>query len=430
MSTLAVVGVQWGDEGKGKVVDALAARADVVVRYQGGNNAGHTVVVGDETFRLSLIPSGILYPGTLCLIGNGVVIDPFVLAEEMAELQGRGVSLDGLRISDRAHVILPYHRVQDQLEEKARGQAAIGTTGSGVGPCYVDKAARIGVRMVDFVHPDLLRRRLEEVLPYKNRLLQRMYDHPGFELEELVEQCRPVGEELRQYVTDTGVLLRQKVDEGRRILFEGAQGTLLDVDHGTYPFVTSSSPAAGGISAGTGVGPLALRHVLGIVKAYTTRVGGGPFPTELHGPVGDLLRKEGHEFGTVTGRPRRCGWFDGVAARYAARLNGLTSIAVLKLDVLSHVDEVKLAVAYRMDGETIHEFPARLDLLARVEPVWETMPGWKTDIRGARRMEDLPAEARAYLRRIEELMEVPISIVSVGPRRDETIQLETPWFAD
>lgn len=423
MPTLAVVGAQWGDEGKGKIVDALAAEADVVVRYQGGNNAGHTVVVGDETFKLHLVPSGILYPDTLCVIGNGVVVNPVVLMKEIENLEARGVSVDSLRISDRAHVIMPYHEVQDRLEEKARGRGAIGTTGLGVGPCYVDKTARMGVRMADLIHPDAFRARLEQVLPAKNRLLTRVYDHPGFELEELVEMYRPAAQRLRPLVTDTGSLLRKAVAEGSRVLFEGAQGTLLDVDHGTYPFVTSSSPAAGGIASGAGVSPRCLDQILGIVKAYSTRVGGGPFPTELLDQQGDLLRERGQEFGTTTGRPRRCGWFDGVAARYSAQLNGLTSVAVLKLDVLSAFDEVKIATAYRLNGQVTREFPARPEVLAQAEPVWETLPGWRQDISGARRWEDLPPEAQRYLRRIEEIMEVPIAIVSVGPRRDETIQL-------
>lgn len=427
MPTLAVVGVQWGDEGKGKIVDALAAEADLVVRYQGGNNAGHTVMVGEETFKLHLVPSGILYPETLCIIGNGVVINPLVLVKEIASLEARGVSVEGLRISDRAHVIMPYHEVQDQLEEAARGQRAIGTTGLGVGPCYVDKTARIGIRMGEFIDPDAFQARLADVLPAKNRLLTKIYGHPGFEAADIIEAYRDAAERLRPLVTDTGALLRDALAADRRILFEGAQGTLLDVDHGTYPYVTSSSPAAGGIASGAGVSPRAIQGILGIVKAYTTRVGGGPFPTELRDEDGEILRREGHEYGTTTGRPRRCGWFDGVAARYSAQLNGLTSVAVLKLDVLSHFEELKIATAYRVGGQITGQFPARQDALMEAEPVWEALPGWKQDIRGARRWEDLPGEAQAYLRRVEEIMGVPIAMVSVGPRRDETIQLQ-PLF--
>lgn len=427
MPTVAVVGAQWGDEGKGKIVDALAAEAEVVVRYQGGNNAGHTVMVGDRTFKLRLIPSGILYPGTLCVIGNGAVVNPLVLLQEIDGLQAQGVDTGGLRLSERAHVIMPYHEILDRLEEGARGSRAIGTTGLGIGPCYVDKAARLGLRLAELVDPDVFRARLEDIVPLKNRMLECLYGHRPLTVDEIVEAYAPAAERLRPLVTDTSALVRQAIADGRRVLFEGAQGTLLDVDHGTYPYVTSSSPAAGGIASGAGVSPRSIEKVLGVVKAYITRVGGGPFPTELMGEDGEILRREGHEFGTVTGRPRRCGWFDAVAGRYAAQLNGLTDLAVLKLDVLSHFDEVKIAVGYRIDGELVDRLPARLDVLANAEPVWETLPGWRQDLTGIREWDRLPRAAQQYVRRIEELMEVPVAIVSVGPRRDETIQLR-PLF--
>ena len=424
MASLAVVGAQWGDEGKGKVVDVLAERADLVVRYQGGNNAGHTGMVGDSTFKLHLIPSGILYPNTVCLIGNGVVVNPLVLKKEIEDLEARGVSVAGLRISDRCHIILPYHEALDKLEEASRGQAAIGTTGLGVGPCYVDKAGRSGIRMAEFIDPEAFRARLSDLLPAKNRLLQLLYNHEGFSLEAILEAYAPAAERLRPMVDDGSRLVEEALAAGKRVLFEGAQGTLLDVDHGTYPFVTSSSAAAGGISSGTGVGPRAVDQILGVVKAYTTRVGGGPFPTELHDEAGEVLRRRGHEYGTTTGRPRRCGWMDGVALRYAVRVNGLTALAVMKLDVLSYFGEVRICTGYRVDGELLPSVPARTDLLSRVEPVWETLPGWQEDISHVRRLADLPKAARRYLDRLEELAGVPIALVSVGPRRDQTIWVQ------
>src|SRR5690606_35966349 len=345
MPSVAIVGSQWGDEGKGKITDFLAEEADVVVRYQGGNNAGHTVVAGSDVFKLHLIPSGAIHPGKQCVLGNGVVIDPLVLVDELDRLRVRGVSEFTLHISERAHVIMPYHRVQDELEEAARGGEKIGTTGRGIGPAYVDKVARNGIRMIDLIDPQRFRRRLESVLPLKNRILNGIYGHEGFTVEQIVEAYRKAAEVLRPLVQDTSVLVAEAIQQGKKVLFEGAQGTLLDIDHGTYPFVTSSSPTAGGIGPGVGISPRMIERILGVAKAYTTRVGTGPFPTELHDATGDWIRERGNEYGTTTGRPRRCGWFDAVVVRYAARVNGLTDLALTNVDTLAGLDEVKVCVA-------------------------------------------------------------------------------------
>lgn len=421
MSGLAIVGAQWGDEGKGKIVDYLAAEASVVVRYAGGNNAGHTVVVDDKTVRLHLVPSGILYPNVTCVIGNGVVLDPEVLADELDRLAGQGVDTSRLRISDRAHLLMPYHRDLDRLEEEARGEHRLGTTGRGVGPAYVDKAARDGIRTADLADPEGLRRRLEAVVPRKSALLQKLYDHPGYTVDEMYDYCMRHAERLLPLLVDAGRLVQEALAEGRKVLFEGAQGIMLDVDHGTYPYVTASWPTAGGIAPGVGVGPGCVGNVAGVVKAYTTRVGFGPFPTELTDEVGDLIRERGVEYGTTTGRPRRCGWLDLVQLRYAVRVSGIRQIVLTKLDVLSGLDPVRIAVGYEIDGRRVDTFPASLAELSRARPIYEDYPGWTEDLSGVTEPDELPAAARAYIRRIEELAGVPVVRVSVGPGRAQTL---------
>lgn len=421
MAALVLVGAQWGDEGKGKVTDYLAARADMVVRYQGGNNAGHTVVVGRQEFKLHLIPSGILYPGTICIIGNGVVVDPEVLLEELRGMREKGVDVAGLRLSRTAHVIMPYHRLLDGAQEDRRGGRQIGTTRRGVGPAYTDKAARSGIRVEDLLDAGQFRSRLEMVLEEKNLLLEHIYGLPRLDLEEILEQYLAFGEELREFVADTSLLVNRALDEGKKVLFEGAQGTLLDVDHGTYPYVTSSHPTAGGAASGSGVGPTRLEMVVGVAKAYTTRVGEGPFPAELFGDECEHIRRRGAEFGTTTGRPRRCGWLDTVILRYAARVNGLGGLALTKLDVLDDLPVVRLCVAYRYEGGELREFPTSLRVLSRCEPVYEDLPGWRADTSTATRFEELPPRAQDYVRRVEELTGVPVFLVAVGPRREQTI---------
>lgn len=421
MGTVVLVGAQWGDEGKGKVTDFLAARADIVVRYQGGNNAGHTVVVGEEEFRLHLLPSGILHPEKTCVIGNGVVVDPAVLVGEIESLKRRGIKMARLLISERAHLIFPYHRLLDGAEEKRKGNGRIGTTGRGIGPAYVDKMARVGIRMSDLLEDATFSRRLEENVAFKNALLERVYDAEGVSLPEIFDAYREYAAILREYVADTGVFLHQAITAGKNVLFEGAQGTLLDIDHGTYPFVTSSSPTAGGACLGAGIGPRVIDRVLGIAKAYTTRVGGGPFPTELKDDLGEKIREQGREFGTTTGRPRRCGWFDAVIARYAARVNGLDYLCITKLDVLTGIPVLKICRAYRYQGKEITDFPASASVLEACEPVYEELPGWEDDITGARKLEDLPENTRRYLERLSSLAGLPVALIGVGPRREQTI---------
>lgn len=427
MPSVAIVGSQWGDEGKGKITDFLAEQADVVVRYQGGNNAGHTVVVGDQVFKLHLIPSGAIHPGKQCVLGNGVVVDPKVLVDELVQLHQRGVTDFSLHVSERAHVILPYHRVQDELEEAARGDEKLGTTGRGIGPAYVDKVARSGVRMIDFIDPARFRERLAAILPHKNRVLNALYGHPGFEIDAIVEEYAPLAERIRPMIADTSLLVAQAIEAGKNVLFEGAQGTLLDIDHGTYPFVTSSSPTAGGIGPGVGVSPRSIDRILGVAKAYTTRVGTGPFPTELFDAVGDRIRERGKEYGTTTGRPRRCGWFDAVVARYAARVNGMTDLALTGVDTLGGLDEVKVCVAYRYRGERLEHLPTSLDAILECEPIYECFEGWPEDLSGVTRWEELPAAARAYVEGIGKLVGVPVSIVSIGRARSATL-LREPLF--
>ncbi|MFZ5641215.1 MAG: adenylosuccinate synthase [Bacillota bacterium] len=421
MPSVVLIGAQWGDEGKGKVTDFLAEKADIVVRYQGGNNAGHTVVVGDEEFKLHLIPSGILYPDKICIIGNGVVIDPAVLLEELKYLTGRGVKTDNLRISPRAHVIMPYHKKLDEVIEESRGANKIGTTRRGIGPAYMDKAARVGIRIVDLMDKEEFERILEQNLEEKNLLLSKVYEADGFEKDAIMQEYLEYADALRKYVADTSVIIHDALEQGKNVLFEGAQGTLLDLDHGTYPFVTSSHPIAGAACIGAGLGPTQITKALGILKAYTTRVGEGPFPTELNDAIGRHLQDVGHEFGTTTGRPRRCGWFDAVIARYAARMSGLTGFAVTKLDVLTGIETLKICTGYKYNGEIITEFPASLKVLQQCEPVYEELPGWQEDITGARSFAELPKAAQDYLNRIVELTKVPIAIIGVGTRRSQTI---------
>lgn len=424
MSTVVLIGAQWGDEGKGKVTDFLAARADMVVRYQGGNNAGHTVVAEGREFKLHLIPSGILYPDKKCLIGNGVVLDPAVFIDELKSLADKGINTDNLRISPRAHVIMPYHRKLDACEENRKGAGKIGTTGRGIGPAYMDKAARVGIRMGDLIDPEEFGPRLKQVLEDKNHLLKNVYNEEGFDYGEMLDTYSGYAKYLAKYVADVSVIVNEGIEQGSNILFEGAQGTLLDVDHGTYPYVTSSHPVAAAACLGAGLGPTKINKVVGVAKAYITRVGEGPFPTELKDELGEFLREKGHEFGTTTGRPRRCGWFDGVIARYAARINGLDYLAVTKLDVLTGLDKLRLCTGYRYRGGLLHEFPATLKMLAECEPVYEEMPGWQEDITQVRRYEDLPETARDYLKRISEISRVPIAVIGVGPGREETLILE------
>jgi len=417
---VVVVGAQWGDEGKGKLVDVLSERADCVVRYQGGANAGHTVVIGDEQFILQQIPSGILHRGATCVIGNGVVLDPETLFKELDGLTGRGVDTAGrLFVSERAHLVLPYHKLLDAASEKSQ---KIGTTGRGIGPTYEDKYGRRGVRVIDLRDGTALRGLLTERLDRANRLLAMMGAAPA-SLDEHVALLERLAPRLLPLATDTGLLVHRALRSGKRVLLEGAQGALLDVDHGTYPYVTSSNTTAGGASVGSGIGPTAIDGVLGVVKAYTTRVGNGPLPTEALGEGGEALQRIGGEFGAVTGRPRRCGWFDANVVRYSVRVNGLTGLAVTKLDVLDTFGEIPVGTGYRIDGELTEELPAEVERLERVEPVYEVLPGWRKSTEGARRMADLPPEARAYLDRLQDLAGAPIRYVSVGTRRDQIIEV-------
>ncbi len=427
MPTLVVVGAQWGDEGKGKIVDIYSRAADAVVRFQGGNNAGHTLVVEGEKVILHLIPSGILHGDTICCIGNGVVVDPEVLLGEIDGLRARGKfpAEDHLLISEAAHLILPCHKALDLAREEHAGAKKIGTTGRGIGPCYEDKASRRGIRVGDLLRPTSLREKVVAVLEERNALLRHLGATP-FDPTEVFEALLAHGERLRPHMADVTERLHVWLGEGKTILFEGAQGTLLDLDHGTYPFVTSSTTLSGGVCAGAGVGPGAIDGVIGITKAYTTRVGSGPFPTELHDAVGDRLREQGAEFGSTTGRPRRCGWLDLVALRHACRLNGLTGLAVTKLDVLQGLEEIRLCVGYRLDGERLDRVPSGAEEFERCEPLYETLPGWKQDSHRARTLDDLPSNARRLLDFVEAATACPIVLVSVGPGREDTVELKNP----
>ncbi len=422
MSVTAVVGAQWGDEGKGRIIDYLAQSADMVIRFQGGDNAGHTVVNRFGTFRLHLVPSGIFIPHTCCIVGTGCVVNPETLLTEMRELAAAGVRLDNLWLSERAQVVLPYHRLLDGLEEAARGGAQLGTTRRGIGPAYADKAARAGIRLGDLTRPDYLRQRLALTLPHKNLFLQH-FGQPPLELEPLLEQALAWGRELAPRIVDTLPLIQRALRAGQHILLEGQLGAMRDLDWGTYPYVTSSHPLAGAACAGAGLPPTAITRVVGVVKAYTTAVGAGPLPTELRDEVGERLRVVGQEYGATTGRPRRCGWFDGVAIRHAAWLNGFTSLAVTKLDVLDGLPELKICIGYRLPDGTVLDRMPDTPVLEQVQPVYESWPGWKESTRHARTWDDLPEAAQAYLRRIAELAGAPLQYISVGPEREQLIVL-------
>ena len=427
MGNLVIIGAQWGDEGKGKIVDILARDANIVVRYQGGSNAGHTVINERGTYIFHLIPSGILYRGTTCVIGNGVVVDPGALIEEMDRLQPMGVSFGkNFAVSQRAHMILPYHKAIDRASEQSKGSRKIGTTGRGIGPSYADKMARIGIRMGDLLNPALFRKKLEENLVEMNWFLERLYKVETFQVDKVFDQYMGYADRLKSYIVDTTTLLNRAISKDKTVLFEGAQGTHLDVDFGTYPYVTSSSSAAGGACTGTGVGPTMIDAVMGIAKAYTTRVGSGPFPTELTDEVGQGLQERGREFGSTTGRARRCGWYDAVVVRHAAQVNGLTSLAVTKLDVLDGCKELKICTGCRQGGVLYKEMPADLEVLTGCEPVYQRMKGWTASTTGATAYKQLPAEAKRYLARIEELAGCRIDMISTGSKRTETITLRNP----
>ena len=428
MSSVVVVGTQWGDEGKGKITDFLSEKAEYVARYQGGDNAGHTIQFGGETYKLHLIPSGIFSPEKLCIIGNGVVVNPKSLVTELAYLHERNITTDNLRISDRAHVILPYHIELDRLQEEAKGDKKIGTTIKGIGPAYMDKAARVGIRIADLLDREVFEERLRINLEDKNRQFTKLYDASPMNFEDIFEEYYEYGQQIKQYVCDTSVLLNDALDNGKRVLFEGAQGVMLDIDQGTYPFVTSSNPLAGGVTIGSGVGPSKVTKVVGVCKAYTSRVGDGPFPTELFDEIGSRIREVGREYGTTTGRPRRVGWFDSVVMRHSKRVSGITNLCLNSIDVLTGLETVKICVAYRKsNGEEISHYPASLVELGQCEPVYEELPGWTEDITGCRKLEELPIEAQNYVRRVSELVGVKISTFSVGPDRNQTNILEDVW---
>lgn len=426
MANVIVIGAQWGDEGKGKITDLLSRSADVVVRYQGGNNAGHTVVVGDRTFKLHLIPSGILYPKTECIIANGTVIDPKVLLQEVDRLTELGISTDNLFIAQTAHVTMPYHCVLDRAAEEQRAEHKIGTTGRGIGPTYADKAERVGIRMMDLIDAKRMPKKLRWAIEQKNIVLQKLYNLEPLDVDAIIEEYRGYADRLRPYVVDASLKIDAAIRERRNILFEGAQGTLLDLDHGTYPYVTSSNPVAGGACIGAGVGPTCIDRVIGVAKAYTTRVGEGPFPTELHDDIGNHIGDRGAEFGTTTGRKRRCGWFDGVIGRYAVRINGLDCLAVTKLDVLDDLDEIKVCTAYELDGQVVRDFPSDARAFARAVPIYETLAGWQQSTSECKNVEDLPEAAKTYLKFLADLMEIPIAIISLGASRGQTIIVEDP----
>ncbi|SMC26842.1 Adenylosuccinate synthetase [Clostridium acidisoli DSM 12555] len=423
MSSFIVLGAQWGDEGKGKMTDYLAENAEVVVRFQGGNNAGHTVEVGDKQYKLHLIPSGILYGDKLNVIGNGVVLDPKAMFEEIEYLEGLGVKVSkkNFIISDRAHLIMPYHRALDSAKEKARGKNDIGTTGKGIGPCYTDKAERSGIRVCDLMHKEVFKEKLKENLDYKNEILTKIYGLDSLDFNSIYEEYLGYAEKMKQFVTDASVRVYDEIKNNKNVLFEGAQGNLLDIDYGTYPFVTSSNTIAGGVCIGAGIGPTMINSVVGIAKAYTTRVGKGPFPTELLDEMGEHIRNVGHEYGVTTGRARRCGWLDVVILKSAARVSGITSFAVTKIDTLAGMEKIKVCIGYDLNGETIEYVPASLEDLALCKPIYEEFDGWDSSVENARSYDELPENAKIYLKRIEELTGTKISIVGVGPRRDQTI---------
>ncbi|MFD1992034.1 adenylosuccinate synthase [Paenibacillus nicotianae] len=423
MSTVVVVGTQWGDEGKGKITDYLSESADLVARYQGGNNAGHTILINEKKFKLTMIPSGIFYEDKACVIGNGMVINPSALIDEINYVHDNGFTTKNLTISDRAHVIMPYHMVLDILEEDRKGPNKIGTTRKGIGPCYMDKTARSGIRIADLMDAEEFEIKLRHQVKEKNQVITQVYGGEPVDVEEILKDYLGYAEILRQYVQDTSVVLNDAIDAGKRVLFEGAQGVMLDIDQGTYPFVTSSNPSAGGVCIGSGVGPSKIQQVIGVAKAYTTRVGDGPFPTELLDATGDTIREKGHEYGTVTGRPRRVGWFDSVVVRHARRVSGITGLSLNSLDVLTGLDTVKICTGYKYKGEFITHYPASLKMLAECEAVYEEMPGWSEDITGVKTLEELPETTRNYVNRVSELTGIPIAIFSVGRNREQTNQV-------
>ncbi len=421
MPTKVVIGAQWGDEGKGKITDILAGESDVVVRSSGGNNAGHTVEANGVQYKLHLMPSGIINKGTLCIIGNGVVVDPKVLLEEIDMLTEKGIDVSGLKLDLRAHVIMPYHIELDGLSEKARGKGDIGTTKRGIGPCYMDKAERSGIRVCDLMNSEVFAQKVKNNLEIKNKIISLVYGGTPLDADSVINEYLGYADRLRKYAADTSVLLYNAIKEGKKVLFEGAQGTLLDLDLGTYPFVTSSHPISGGVCVGTGIGPTLIDECIGIVKAYTTRVGKGPFPTELFDETGDLIRNRGNEFGTTTGRPRRTGWFDAVIVKFAVRTSSLTSIAINKIDTMSDIGTLKICVGYKLNGKVINEFPPSLEELALCEPVYEEMPGWEGDVSKCKSYDELPENAKRYIERIEQLVDCKISMVGVGPNRTQNL---------
>jgi adenylosuccinate synthase len=425
MSSVIVVGSQWGDEGKGKIVDFLSEKADVVARYQGGHNAGHTVVIKDEKFILHLIPSGILYKDKMCLIGNGVVVDPAALIDEINGLKKRGVKVGkNLLLSKNAHLIMPYHVAIDKESERFKGSKNIGTTGRGIGPAYCDKMARTGIRVADLLHPLVFKEKLKANLFYINFLLENLYKVSRFDIEDIYNEYMGYAEKLSEYIADTDIIINRVISEKKNVLFEGAQGTLLDIDHGTYPYVTSSNAIAGGACTGLGVGPTKISKVLGVVKAYTTRVGSGPFPTEITDALGDKIRERGGEYGATTGRPRRCGWLDMVILRHSARINGLTGIALTKLDILDAIDVIKICTSYKHKGKTYEEFPKEISIFEECEPVYEEISGWSAITLGIKDFNILPKAAKTYIKKIEKMLGVKVQIISTGQRRDELIQLK------
>lgn len=424
MPSTVVVGLQWGDEAKGKIVDYLAGQADMVIRYNGGNNAGHTVVVGDEVYKFHTVPSGVLHGNVTAVIADGVVIDPAVLSGEISSLQARGIPVSRLKISHSAHIIMPWHKDLDRLEESHRGSQKIGTTGRGIGPCYQDKYGRWGIRVCDLIDASRFARRVEDVLPYKNAVITKVFGGEALSAADITAEYGQYAEVIQPLVAETSQMIMRGYAAGENLLFEGAHGSLLDIDHGTYPYVTSSHPISGGATVGTGLGPRDIDEVVGVAKVYTTRVGEGVFMTELHGDQGDAIRERGGEFGTTTGRPRRCGWFDATAVRYACRLSSCSRLALIKLDVLCGMPSIQIAVGYEVDGERTTEFPQDTETLERAQPVYEEMPGWSEPVSGARRLEDLPSNARAYIDRLQELVGTPVWAVSVGERRDQTILIE------
>ncbi len=428
MSTVVITGTQWGDEGKGKIVDYLAQQAETVVRFQGGSNAGHTVMVNGEAYKLRQLPSGILYEGTHNVIGNGVVVDPEVVLQEMEGMEKRGIDVSGIRISDRAHVVMPYHRLMDGLGDEQKGAGKVGTTKRGIGPCYMDRDDRIGIRICDLMEKETFAEKLKVNLARKNKELQALYGHEPLDYDKIFGEYQGYAERLRPYVCDTIVLVNEEIDAGRKVLFEGAQATMLDIDYGTYPYVTASHPISGGVTVGAGVPPKKIDKVVGVVKAYCTRVGEGPFPTEQLNEIGEKIRNEGHEYGVVTGRPRRTGWLDAVVVRYAGVISGIDYMAITRLDILDNFEEIKMCVGYKYKDEVLTSVPASLKIVEQCEPVYETFKGWQCDITGIRSYADLPSAAKKYLERMAEVTGIKVGIVSVGPNRDETIVVAQDIF--